>query len=232
MGGLTLPVSEVFGAWQGEGPFTGRRCTFVRLGRCNLHCSWCDTPYTWDTGRYNVGAECPDIDTEIVAADIEDDYGIVVLSGGEPLIHQRTTALLDLFCNRLPHVELHVETNGTIHPVSWMAQRVQHWSVSPKIAEQGDMPARRIKPQVIECFVGLPGAIFKIVCRDIEEVYMASAFASHYGIPVSRLWIMPEGVSEAAVIDTARAIAPAVGECGANLTLRQHVLMYGAERKR
>jgi len=232
MARLTLPVSEVFGAWQGEGPYTGRRCTFIRLGRCNLHCVWCDTPYTWDTGRYDVGAECPDVSTENVAANVEDQFGIVVLSGGEPLIHQRTRALSDLLCDQLPAVEVHVETNGTIPPVQWLAERVTHWSVSPKIADQGDMPARRIKPAVIEDFVSLDGAIFKIVCRDIEEVYQASAFASHYGIPVARLWIMPEGTNAAKVVETACAIAPAVAECGANLTLRQHVLMYGNERKR
>ena len=39
-----LVVSEIFGpTWQGEGPSLGRRCGFVRLGRCNLACTFCDT---------------------------------------------------------------------------------------------------------------------------------------------------------------------------------------------
>lgn len=43
-----LTVSEIFGpTLQGEGPTAGRRAGFLRLGRCNLACSWCvaaDTP--------------------------------------------------------------------------------------------------------------------------------------------------------------------------------------------
>ncbi len=43
----TLVVSEVFGpTFQGEGPTLGRRAAFVRLGRCNLDCSWCFVPET------------------------------------------------------------------------------------------------------------------------------------------------------------------------------------------
>ena len=47
----TSPVSEVFGpTLQGEGPHAGRPCHFIRLGGCNLSCSWCDTPYS--TGQH------------------------------------------------------------------------------------------------------------------------------------------------------------------------------------
>lgn len=53
-----LVVSEVFGpTFQGEGPSLGRRAGFVRLGRCNLDCSWCDTPNTWDWSRFDPAIE-------------------------------------------------------------------------------------------------------------------------------------------------------------------------------
>ena len=54
----SLVVSEVFGpTWQGEGPSLGRLCAFVRLGRCNLACCFCDTRYTWDWEHFDPGRE-------------------------------------------------------------------------------------------------------------------------------------------------------------------------------
>jgi hypothetical protein len=48
----TAIIAEKFGSVQGEGPWTGQRCVFVRFSRCNLKCSWCDTKYTWDWTQY------------------------------------------------------------------------------------------------------------------------------------------------------------------------------------
>jgi hypothetical protein len=108
-----------------------------------------------------------------------------------------------------------------------------HWSVSPKIAWQGDPIHRRIVPGALRTLLNLDGAILKVVCRDASEVREAVTFATAIlGVDARRLWIMPEGITREEVLGTAVAFADTVGECGANLTLRQHVLLYGAERKR
>jgi organic radical activating enzyme len=228
----TVPTSEVYGpVWQGEGPFTGRLCYFLRLGLCNLHCSWCDTAYTWDHDRYDVHSECPPRNlTELVT--LLPTSGLLVLSGGEPLIHQGNPVLQEALDNDL---DLHVETNGTLIPNDWAWFRVSHFTVSPKLAYQGDPEHRRIRVRTLQEFARLARdgrAIFKVVVRDDKEVATAFDWFERLEVPEHARWVMPEGVEADVVLDRARQIAPAVAARGLNLTLRQHVLMYGTERLR
>ena len=43
---------EIFYSIQGEGANVGKPAVFLRMGLCNLKCSWCDTKYTWDWEEY------------------------------------------------------------------------------------------------------------------------------------------------------------------------------------
>ena len=43
--GLNLDVQEIFPTIQGEGPYVGYPAVFIRLGGCNLACSFCDTEF-------------------------------------------------------------------------------------------------------------------------------------------------------------------------------------------
>lgn len=228
----TLPTSEVYGpVWQGEGPFTGRVCYFLRLGLCNLHCSWCDTAYTWDNDRFDVHEECPPRGVDELVQ-LLPSSGLLVLSGGEPLIHQGNPVLQEALDNEL---EVHVETNGTLIPNDWAWMRIAHFTVSPKLAEQGDPEHRRIRIPVLEHFADLARdgrCAFKVVVRDEAEVDMAWGWFERLHVPTAARWVMPEGVTEEVVLQRARDIAPAAARWELNLTLRQHVLMYGTERLR
>lgn len=226
-----LPVSEVFGpTWQGEGPYAGRRTGFVRLGLCNLSCEWCDTPYTWDTTRYDVAKECPP--TEV--AEIHDrlrglGVDLAVLSGGEPLVHHKNLAPL-----LTDEWTWHAETNGTIAPPWWWDRHVEHTTVSPKINTR-DPLKRRLKPEALAGWAVLARAglaAFKFVCSVPADVATVRDLTQELGIAREHVWIMPEGTNAGQLIHRHRTLAPAIEREGFNTTTRLHTLLYGEERGR
>lgn len=226
-----LPVSEVFGpTWQGEGPHTGLRTGFVRLGLCNLSCEWCDTPYTWDTSRFDVAKEAPSTPVPQVHERLRAlAVDTVCLSGGEPLVHR--AHLEDLL---VPEWTWHAETNGTIAPPSYWAHHVAHTTVSPKINTR-DPAKKRIKPAALARWNALAQqgkAAFKFVASRPADLDAVAEVAYMVGIDPAHVWVMPEGTQPEQVLGTHRLLAPYIEERGWNTTTRLHVLLYGPERGR
>lgn len=101
-------VHSIFETIQGEGPFAGIPCVFVRLAHCNLQCPLCDTEYTegakWMTTEHILQRV-----TQLSRGVAE----LVVVTGGEPF-RQDLTALFNELCGAWFSVQ--VETNGTLPP--------------------------------------------------------------------------------------------------------------------
>lgn len=221
----TLPVSEVFGPTiQGEGPASGRACQFIRLGGCNLSCSWCDTPYTWDATRYRLREELQPMTAGQIINKITPGLP-VVLSGGEPLLHQdnpafkqviRTLAAMDC--------ELHIETNGTIAP-STMLHR-SNFVVSPKLEHAGTHKGSQ-NPQPWQGWPEVSRAHLKYVVRDGDDVADAVARADGMGMPRRRVWVMPLGTTTEELLERWPAICRAAADLHVNASNRLHVLAWG-----
>jgi 7-carboxy-7-deazaguanine synthase len=223
-----LIVSEVFGpTFQGEGPSAGRRAGFVRLGRCNLTCGWCDTPYTWDWDRYDQAVELSNASAAEVLGQLETmAVDLVVLTGGEPLLQQRRLpALLSGCRDRSWQVE--VETNGTIRPA--VAQDlVGQWNVSPKLANSGVAHDRRYRPEVLRSFQTTGRAVFKFVVTDPADLAEVQVIVDQCRL--DDVWIMPEGRDPKTVTAGLRALADEVKARGWHLSSRLHVLVWGDRR--
>jgi 7-carboxy-7-deazaguanine synthase len=227
----TLAVSEIFGPTvQGEGPTAGRRAGFVRLGRCNLDCVWCDTPYTWDWDRFDPAVEVTPLPVSAVVARL-DAMAVerVVVTGGEPLLQQRGLLPLLVALGERGWV-VEVETNGTIAPSSAVAAAVTAFNVSPKLANSGIPLARRIRPAALGALVETRKAVFKFVVAEASELDEVAALVSAHGL--APVWIMPEGTSAAVVSSRLAALADPVVARGWNLSTRLHVLVWGDERGR
>jgi organic radical activating enzyme len=107
--GRKLPVVEEFYSIQGEGFHFGKAAYFLRIGGCDVGCSWCDTRFSWNPGLH------PVINTDSIIGNIKEcPAKAVVITGGEPLLFN-----LDYLCNELKgaKIETLLETSGT-HPIS------------------------------------------------------------------------------------------------------------------
>lgn len=230
---MNLVINELFAPTvQGEGLHAGQLVGFIRLANCNLACSWCDTPYSWDWERFDKKVETATYGTKDLA-DIIRLWGVrrIIITGGEPLLQQ--AALCELI-NRCPSISFDVETNGTIAPTSELASIVDLFNVSPKLAHSGDIVKKRLKSVALEEFVRLSKVkdlvSFKFVCQQISDLDEVGKIQIEYGIPASAVWIMPEGADIATHLKNLEIIADAVCESGYNLTTRLHILAWGSKR--
>lgn len=97
-------INEMFMTLQGEGATSGFPTFFVRTGRCNLKCAWCDTKFEEPV-------------TDLTVAHIIGEIGrmkakYVCITGGEPLLDPDFRSLEDnlLKAGRV----VIIETNGSL----------------------------------------------------------------------------------------------------------------------
>lgn len=226
-----LFLAERFGpTLQGEGPSSGQPALFIRLSRCNLDCTWCDTPYTWDWSRFDPRVESTRVSSpEILDWVEEHPTSLVVITGGEPLIQQRRLdSLVQGLVQRGRRVEF--ETNGTIAPLPTLCVPGVTFNVSPKLASSGVNEDRRIVPDALQSLAASGQAIFKFVVSDEDDVDEVSALQSKFSLPA--VWVMPEGTSSGLITDRMRWLAEIAINRGWSLTPRLHVLLWGDERRR
>lgn len=104
-----LPVMEHFYTLQGEGMHQGKAAYFIRLAGCDVGCVWCDVKESWDAGKH------PLLSIESLVKEVKATPAkIVVITGGEPLMHN-----LNLLTTELQNAGLrtNIETSGS-HPLT------------------------------------------------------------------------------------------------------------------
>ena len=113
-----LPVVEIFESIQGEGFNTGKRAIFIRLGRCNLRCPWCDTNYDqFDLMSFE------EIFLEIIAFS---DTKNVVITGGEPTVHKNLSFFIEKL--KVNSYTVWIESNG----IREIPKLIDYIAISPK----------------------------------------------------------------------------------------------------
>jgi 7-carboxy-7-deazaguanine synthase len=162
-----LPVMEHFYTLQGEGFHQGKAAYFIRLGGCDVGCTWCDVKESWEAGKH------PLMKMEDLLLNIKKTPAkMIVVTGGEPLMHN-----LDEWTKQLQQAGLqtNIETSGA-YPLTgnwdWIC-------VSPK---KFKAPLPAIMPLAHELKV----IIFNKTDFDWAEKYAALVS------PHCKLYLQPE----------------------------------------
>lgn len=236
-----LTVSELFVSVQGEGPSTGKAAAFVRLGHCNLTCSYCDTPYTWDFERFDEQKELRRLALEeVVEFLLQRCPGRLILTGGEPLIQQKALGrLLDAVDARSAErvdsswsdrLYVEVETNGTIQPTPALATRVDQWNVSPKLSASGEPASRRLREAALTWFSLRPNAYFKFVVATEADAVEAAALATRFALARERVFLMPQATNRRELEERESAVFAWAEQQRFGKTTRLHLKLWDGAR--
>lgn len=180
-----MKIVEIFKSIQGEGIHTGRPSVFIRTYGCNLNCSWCDTEYALILANYT---EMQTVQIMAEVNKIMPPPGLVVITGGEPMIHwdNQLSWLVGLL--QTEGYETHIETNGTVMPVDTL-KYVDFLSISPKLNHDLDKvygPAKLSYFESVEvlCNSGIPCQL-KFVIQEPHDVIAVGVFMDTLKIPAT-----------------------------------------------
>ncbi len=235
--GEGLPINELFYSLQGEGTLAGVPSVFVRTSGCNLRCWFCDSYHTsWEpTGAWR------DVDWILEEIRSYERAEHVVLTGGEPLVHDRSVALLEALAADGYHTT--VETNGTIYRDA----PIDLASISPKLANSTPTPERdpkgdgewaekhereRIDVDTLSRLVDAYDAQLKFVVTsgtdmpEITGVIERIRDATSTTIASDDVLLMPEGMTREQLDGTRSDVAELALEHGYRYTPRLHVDLW------
>lgn len=152
-------IVEIFESLQGEGFNTGMPAIFVRFGKCNLTCPWCDTNY-----NQFVQWTLSDILVKVRGYSAKN----VIITGGEPTIQPNLSLLLDQL--KKEGYFLAIETNG----LKEVPAQIDYIATSPKRMYQ-EKYQRRCIEFANEVRIVVDGEV-QAFCEQIESQIKAEHY--------------------------------------------------------
>jgi len=226
-------ISEIFHSLQGEGELTGVPSVFVRTSGCNLRCNWCDTAYaSWNPEGTEISV------AEIVRQVESFPARHCVLTGGEPMVAKDIHSLAQALRDKGRHIT--IETAATVPPEGIACDLA---SLSPKLknsAPDARLPDAwrerheklRWQPDVLRAWIDHYPFQLKFVvatAADLAEIQLLLR-ALDRNIPPSKILLMPEGVSTAALRARDELLINACKQYGYRYCNRLHVEVFGHQR--
>ena len=234
--------AEVFYSLQGEGPASGRPSVFVRLSLCNLTCTWCDTPYTWNWDdrdfnhdspqRYKREDEQSSLGLETLSERVADyPCANFVITGGEPMVQQKRLAKwFEHHCKEDPTATFDIETNATIIPISTFDPFIALYVCSPKLSNAGIVESERIVPEAMRYFASHSRAVFKFVVDSEQDLNEVKALQEDFSIDSARVYLMPLGTTDEVTRARHGWLSQRCLDEGYHFSPRLHLMLYGDGR--
>lgn len=239
-----MQVVESFLSIQGEGRFAGRLAVFVRFAGCNFSCvgfgvkarkngkilQGCDTLRAVFTEEF----EFKEYDAKSLfkrVLDLKKDFCvIVVITGGEPLIHHKNKDFLTFIELLLSaNLEVHFESNGSIELDfdKYPLYRKCIFALGIKLSNSGVSREKRLNFKAIENIVKNTQSFYKFVL-SAKDIKISEAEINEI---VSRVpndvYCMPLGENEEKLRVNASKIVEFCIKNGYNYTDRIHIRLWG-----
>ena len=155
-------IVEIFHSVQGEGARAGIPHVFIRFGKCNLACEWCDTDFeTYE--EMNV--------EEIVKIVKEFNCKKVIYTGGEPMLNDLWPISREL---KKLGIELSCESNGTIE----IPEGLLDWiCISPKDQEYPGVKIRqRSGDELKVVYVGQDLEMYNDLKQGFDNLFLQPCY--------------------------------------------------------
>ena len=201
-----IPVNEFFETIQGEATFTGTPSLFLRLQKCPVGCSFCDTKYTWYVNDYDETKDINDIinkknldftkgegnskhikltNHEIFDLCKQSKMNHIVFTGGEPCIYDLSHLTWLLNKNSNNRFTTQIETSGTFEILcdnhTWV-------TVSPKIGMKGGY-------EIVEQAMFRANEI-KFPVGKLKDIDKLKDLLQTWNIPKRvKIWLQPLSIS-------------------------------------
>lgn len=233
-----MKVNEIFTSIQGEGPNTGKLSCFIRLSGCNLRCSLCDSKHSWGLGGDAIEMSIDEIIAEMKIRHMAVPFNNVVITGGEPFVHQEGLKALisNIHYNGFYNATIEIETNGSlVNKLSVLPYL--SINVSPKLKsfkqDYDIIPYSQDSLRSYAEFYRMSGCLKFVVSDkslydDIEEIRDIQTAMS--GIPSKCIYLMPEGIDPVDQAESIKNIIDKTKHLGYNYSLRQHIIIWGNTR--
>lgn len=241
-----MQLVESFLSIQGEGKYSGKLAIFIRFAGCNFNCSGfevkliknekilkgCDTIRAVFTKEFNEGYEnlnASELFKRVL--DLKKDFDpIVVITGGEPLIHHENPEFIHFIQTLLENnFEVHFESNGSIELdfEKYPFYKECIFALSVKLQNSGMSKEKRLNINALKAFKQYAkDSFYKFVLNSSQLESSALEILEILEKAPNEIFCMPMGENEQNLKQNALKIAEFCIKNGYNYSDRIHIRLW------